>query len=338
MALKDLTSLTNLTNKFHRQDPSSNSMPSVTTIGTTAPSTGLLGVSVQNSAASTPGDAAPSLLTLDPYTPENRTIDIYIRGSGSVSFTITPSQPYVKVTPASGTLTYPSGTSDIKAVIDVDWASAPTGTNTVSIIIKPTTGTSVTLSLPLNNFAVPSSFKGYVASNGAIALEMGRHTSLTQSSSSHLEIIPNYGRTGQGLTLLPISAGTQTVATAPKAIYSFYLPTAPTANAKLSIYLPPSFNVNPANPLKFAVAIDGGSPFTISPVPASTLGSMPAGWSDSVVNGARVVSQDLGKVGVGIHELSVWILEPGTVVHRLVVDLGGVKSSYLGPWESGFVA
>jgi hypothetical protein len=325
------------TDVLHRQDPSSNSMPSVTTIGTTAPSTGLLGVSVQNSAASTPGDAAPALLSVDPYTAENRTIDIYIRGSGSVAFTVTPSQPYIKVTPSSGTLSYPSGTSDIRAVIDVDWTSAPTGSSTVSIVIKPATGTAVTLSLPINKFAVPVDFKGYVASNGAVAIEMGRYTSLVPGTSSHLEAIPNYGRTGQGITLLPISAGTQTTATAPKAVYSFYLPTAPSANAKLSIYLPPSFNVNPSNPLKFAVALDGGAATTISPVPASTLGTMPTGWSDSVVNGARIVTQDLGKVGAGKHELSLSILEPGTVVHRLVIDVGGVKSSYLGPWESGWV-
>jgi hypothetical protein len=326
-----------LANERYRQDPSANSMPSVTTIATTAPSTGLLGVSVQNSAASSPGDAAPTLLTLDPYTSENRTLDIYIRGSGSLSFTVTPSQPYVKVTPASGTLSYPSGTSDIKATISVDWSLAPTGTSSVTIAVKPATGTTVTLSLPLNNFNAPEGYKGYVASTGAVAMEMGRYTSLTAGSTSHLEVIPNYGRTGQGITLMPIAAGTQTVTTAPKAVYAFYLPVAPSSNAKLSVYLPPSFNVNPSNPLKFAVALDGGAAVTISPVPANTLGSMPTGWSDSVVNGARVVSQDLGKVGAGKHELALWILEPGTVVHRLVIDVGGVKASYLGPWESGWV-
>ncbi|KAF2787357.1 glycoside hydrolase family 115 protein [Melanomma pulvis-pyrius CBS 109.77] len=313
-------------------------MPGVTTIPTTAPSTGLLGVSVQNSAASTPGDAAPPLLALDPYTPENRTIDVYIRGSGTVSFTITPSQPHVRVSPTQGTLSYPSGTSDIRAVLSVDWAAAPTGASTVDITIKPATGTAVTLSLPLNNVRVAENYTGYVASNGVVAMEMSRFTSRTPGSGgATVELIPNYGRTGEGLTLMPVTAGTQTVATAPKAVYSFYALTAPSANAKLSVYLPPSFNVAPSTPLRLAVALDNATPTTITPVPSSTLGAMPGGWSESVVSGARVVSADLGKVGAGKHELSVWLLEPGTVVHRLVVDLGGVKSSHLGPWESGWV-
>lgn len=61
---------------------------------------------------------------------------------------------------------------------------------------------------------------------------------------------------------------------------------------------------------------------------------MPQGWSESVVNGARVVTMEVGRVEAGTHEVRVWVLEPGTVVQRLVVDLGGVRDSYLGPPES----
>ncbi|CAO2655072.1 Nn.00g118050.m01.CDS01 [Neocucurbitaria sp. VM-36] len=316
------------------QDPASNSMPSVQTIGTTAPSTGMLGVSVQNSAASAPGDAAPTLSGMDPFTPENRTIDIYARGSGSMDFTVTPSVSYVKITPSSGTVTYPSGSSDIRATISVDWASAPTGSSTVTISVTPKTGTAVKLNLPLNNVAIPANFKGYVESNGAVAMEMQHFTARTSGADgTALEVIPNYGRTDSGLTLMPSTASSQTLSSAPKAIYSFYALTS-TSNAKLTVYLPPSFNINPSTPLKYAVALDQATPTSMSPVPSATLGAMPEGWTDSVVNGARVMTTDLGKVGPGKHEVSLWLLEPGTVVHRLVVDLGGVKSSYLGPPES----
>jgi hypothetical protein len=281
-----------------------------------------------------PGDAAPTLSVLSPYTPEKRFIDIYARGSGTVTFTITPSVSYVTVTPSSGTISYPSGMSEMRANVTVDWASAPNGTSTASILIKPATGTSVTLTLPLLNTAVPSGFKGYVESSGAVAMEMQYFTSRSSgSNAATIEAIPHYGRTDSGITMLPISAGTQAVATAPKAVYTFFS-FSNSDNAKVSVYLPPSFNTDPAHPLKYAIAIDGASPTVVQPVPASTLGSMPGGWSESVINGARVVTTGVGKVGVGKHELGIWLLEPGTVVQRVVVDLGGVKSSYLGPPES----
>jgi hypothetical protein len=35
--------------------------------------------------------------------------------------------------------------------------------------------------------------------------------------------------------------------------------------------------------------------------------------------------------------LKFWVLEPGVVLHKLVIDAGGLKPSYLGPPESGYV-
>jgi hypothetical protein len=36
----------------------------------------------------------------------------------------------------------------------------------------------------------------------------------------------------------------------------------------------------------------------------------------------------------GAHVLKIWMITPGVVLQRIVIDAGGVRESYLGPPES----
>src|SRR5690606_24710677 len=132
---------------------------------------GIMGVSVQGSANSVPGDGAPTMLAMDPYmSPKDvRYLDIYTRASGSFTYSITSSASYVTVSPSTGTLNS-NGVSDARAIISVNWDAAPAGRSTVTLTVSRGTGQNAVLSLPLNKVSVPAGFSGFVESNGAISI------------------------------------------------------------------------------------------------------------------------------------------------------------------------
>ncbi|MCJ1309382.1 hypothetical protein MMC25_003041 [Agyrium rufum] len=328
------------------QQPERNTAPSLgyvqeTEIGLA----GNMGVSVEASNGSIPGDSTYNVANSDPtlnlpaidtYGP-NRWIDIYSRGTGAFTFNVSTGASYVKATPSTGTVKA-DGKSDVRVIISVDWSKAPAGSS--SLLMNVTSSDDYgsynmpTIMLPVNNTKVPSGFHGFVESDGHISIEAEHTTKNTSTKAVSYGVIPSYGRTLSGVTLFPVTADSQTAPDGPMLQYSMYVFTKTLAN--ITVYTSPSLNTIPARPLAYAISVDDGKPSTVYLTPTYTLGALPTAWNTAVSN---AVWQNTTSAAVtpGAHTLNLWALEPGVVFQKIVVDMGGVRPSYLGPPESMIV-
>jgi hypothetical protein len=99
--------------------------------------------------------------------------------------------------------------------------------------------------------------------------------------------------------------------------------------------LSPTLNFVPDRGLRYAISFDDQPPQVITFVPQGyNTQNYPPDWMDSVTTGARPVHSSHTLTASGYHTLKFWMVDPGVVLEKLVVDLGGVKPSYLGPPES----
>jgi hypothetical protein len=60
-------------------------------------------------------------------------------------------------------------------------------------------------------------------------------------------------------------------------------------------------------------------------------------WEQAVGEGVRKVVSTHALSQPGNHVLKIWMVTPGVVLQRVVIDAGGVRPSYLGPPESPLV-
>ena len=57
-------------------------------------------------------------------------------------------------------------------------------------------------------------------------------------------------------------------------------------------------------------------------------------WEQSVADNITIGSTRHQLATAGEHVLKFWLVDPGVVLQKIVVDAGGVRPSYLGPPES----
>jgi hypothetical protein len=163
---------------------------------------------------------------------------------------------------------------------------------------------------------------------GYVSIEAANYTTAVGTNGIQWKVIPNLGRTASAVTPLPVTAPAQTIGTySPYISYAMY--TSDTGVVTLHTYLSPTLPFHNTG-LRYAVSIDGEQPQVVN---------MHEGYNEGIWNGwvannivAKTSKHKLLKPGV--HTLKFWMIDPGVVVQKFVVDFGGLKRSYLGPPET----
>src|SRR6185312_565457 len=89
----------------------------------------------------------------------------------------------------------------------------------------------------------------------------------------------------------------------------------------------------PGRAMRFAVSIDDQAPIIVVGMP-KTHAASGADWVNNIKDEARTVSAKIQIPSTGYHTLKVWMVDPGITLQKIIIDLGGLKPSYLGPPES----
>jgi hypothetical protein len=176
---------------------------------------------------------------------------------------------------------------------------------------------------------IPKEMKGNVfyEQEGYVSLEAEHYSNALNKAGINWKVIPGIGKDGSGITTFPVTVPDQQ--DGPHLEYVFY--TYDTAQATVNAYFSPTLNFRNDDGLKYAIAIDDEKPqiFSINKNDNNT-----RTWEGWVANNIIINSSQHGHLSRGKHVLKYWMVSPGVVLQKLVVDLGGLKPSYLGPPET----
>lgn len=313
------------------QQPETNVMPAVAEIQ--IPNDAEMGVAVEGSAQAWPGSDEKAVLPpFDKFNQQSHYIVIFDRGKTPFQATLEPSAPWILLAGPGVPRTVDHGAH---FPVSINWKEAPTGVT--NGFVKITSGTNtVMVGVNVFNPANPSrkSVKGFVESDGYVSIEAGHFTRNVGWSSARWEEIPNLGRTGSSMSIFPVTAASvMPPENSPHLEYTMFL--FDSGKVEVETILSPTLNFVAGRGLRFALSFDDQPPCVVTAVPANyAAGDGNHDWELTAADAVRIIKTPFVLPAPGEHTLKVWMVDPGVVLQKIVVDCGGQKPSYLGPPES----
>jgi hypothetical protein len=266
----------------------------------------------------------------DPANNQNYYIDIINRGQEELNYTIKSKEDWIKLSTESGTTLY-----NEKIYVSIDWNKAPKGEVKGEILISGA-GKEYKVQVPIRNDM--AALAGFIENEGVIAFEACNFTRKIDTKEIYWTVVPNLGRTSSSLIVEPVTSEKQVnLENSPRVEYEFT--TFKSGDFNVEVYLSPTQDYKKQGGLKYAIAIDNEQPQIINMNEGEIIPDYKYAdwWSKSVGDHIKTrVSKHKVEVP-GKHTLKIWMVDPGIVFQRFVINTGGLKPSYLGPVESKYV-
>lgn len=236
---------------------------------------------------------------------------------------------WIKLSIAKGVLV--PGEDDARVEITVDWEAVPTNFDQeVLVDVRSAEGDFEQIHLSITGSKVPEDFVGGF-------LEGPAYISMPASSSAiklPYRFLPSAGRSPAGsVTIDPTSDLVPTYLT-----YNFYVFTE-TSKADLLLYFNMTLDHDPINPMMYDVLVDNSVRTHRLAPESGKAGELPQGWFSAVQDCAWVKKHplDSNSLRPGKHTIQIRLKSSNLVFEKLVVDLGDVRESYLGPPPSFYL-
>lgn len=273
-----------------------------------------------------------SFSPFDPFNNQSYYIEVFNPGSETLTYTINASHDWIKLSSNGGTVQY-----DEKVFVSIDWSKVPKEKQNGNGEITVSAGErKFTIQVPIKNYTIDVS--GFVETNGVVCINASNFTNKHETKDISWVVVPNMGRTFSAITIEPANAESQEITkNSPYLEYEFSVFTE--SDIKVETHLSPTLNFKKNEGLKFAIAIDNEAPQIININEGENIPDWeyPDWWNNSVTDHIKKKISEHKSIKSGKHTLKVWMIDPGIVFQKFVIDAGGLKPSYLGPPESKFI-
>jgi hypothetical protein len=169
--------------------------------------------------------------------------------------------------------------------------------------------------------------------NGVVSIEAAHFSKAVNADGIVWKVLPDHGKTGDAVTTFPVTSADIALTEKSACLeYEFY--TYSSGPARVTFFCSPTLNFHNDGGLVFAVSLDDEAPVIIN---LNRDDNNVQIWEKWVAANILAKTSEHNLTSAGKHTLKYWMMNPGIVLQKIVIDLGGIKQSYLGPPETRYL-
>lgn len=283
---------------------------------------------VEGASADTPGHVQ----TLPDFTNINKQehfFDLFVSGNGgSVNYKVFSKQRWLRISKPQGELRERGLSSQQRIWIDIDWDLAPrsdkfSGSATVTVNNQKY---DLLINCRRGNI---HTFTGFSESNGYISIYAKDFQQVKNDVNYGWKKIIGMGATGISVEALPVSVTNSSskvlgssIKDQPALTYAFNSTTQ--GPVEIQVYSIPTHPLNKDVGVRYAISVDDATPAIMN---FETFGRSDE-WKQAVLSNTIMRSQKIAELAPGQHKLKIYMIDPGVILDRILIDMGGIKPFY----------
>ncbi|MFA5292443.1 MAG: glycosyl hydrolase 115 family protein [Phycisphaerae bacterium] len=301
-------------------------MPPLETIE--VPQESKMGIFVQNFTPNRGIDYTYVLPCFNPISDSKYFIEIFNKGKTPFNWKAVPDQKWIKLSRSEGDVA-----TEERIFVSIDWSAVPKQENLRGAIRIQGAGSEETVFVNCFNPASPAKeeLKGtFVENDGVISIYAANYSRKVESNGISWATINGLGVTGKSVTMLPVTASPISPRSeqSPHLEYDIYIYNS--GIVEIHSFVLPVFAINNFRGTFYGVSIDQ------EPCQGIDIGhaANSTQWAENV---RRNVSENITKHYIdkpGKHTLKLWMIDTGMVFDKIIIDLGGLKRSCIGPEQT----
>jgi hypothetical protein len=265
----------------------------------------------------------------DQYAKQSFFIDVFLTGDRSIAWEAVPSSKWIVLPQSKGMLSPGGLKSQVRLWVRVNWDLIRSDTTKGHIVFKNGSRSLKVAVTALNLQPVVSCRKCFIESNGIISIFAGDFSKKNDREDAGWKVLEGLGHTGRSLQAYRSNPDTTGWTShelikekSPSVEYEFY--SFSEAAPEIRIYTLPTHPVNNFLGMRYALSVDDG-PLHIADF--KTYGRSEE-WKQNVLSNSAMRSIQTGSLSPGKHKLRIYMIDPGVILDRMIINLGGYVQGY----------